>query len=273
MYCRPSCASRRARPENVAFHATRADAEREGFRPCKRCKPDEAALADQQAARITGICRFIETADEIPNLDALAERAGMSVYHFHRTFKAITGVTPKAYAQAHRATRVRAQLDSATRVTDAIYNAGYNSNARFYENADALLGMTPTDYRHGGTNARIRFAIGATSLGAILVARSERGVLRDHARRRSRYARARSAGQVPAGNIDRRATRTSNASWRASWGWSRRRNSGSTCRSTCAARHSSRRVWDALRRIPRRHNRELQRNRRTHRRAEGGTRG
>ncbi len=176
VYCRPSCASRRARPENVAFHATRAAAEREGFRPCKRCKPDEAALADQQAARITDICRFIETADEMPNLDALAERAGMSVYHFHRTFKAITGVTPKAYAQAHRATRVRAQLDSATRVTDAIYNAGYNSNARFYENAGALLGMTPTDYRHGGTNARIRFAIGATSLGAILVARSERGV-------------------------------------------------------------------------------------------------
>ena len=82
-------------------------AEREGFRPCKRCKPDEAALADQQAARITDICRFIETAEEIPNLDALAGRAGMSVYHFHRTFKAITGVTPKAYAQAHRATRVR----------------------------------------------------------------------------------------------------------------------------------------------------------------------
>jgi len=176
VYCRPSCASRRALPQNVAFHATRADAERAGFRPCQRCRPDEAALADQQSARITEICRFIENADEMPNLDALAKRAGMSVYHFHRTFKAVTGVTPRAYAQAHRATRVREQLDSATRVTDAIYNAGYNSNARFYEKADSLLGMTPTDYRRGGANARIRFAIGASSLGAILVARSERGV-------------------------------------------------------------------------------------------------
>ena len=176
VYCRPSCASRRARPENVAFHLTRADAERAGYRPCKRCKPNEPALADQHAARITEVCRFIESAEELPNLDALAALAGMSVYHFHRTFKTITGVTPKAYANAHRAARVRTELDRSSSVTDAIYNAGYNSNARFYEQADALLGMTPTDYRRGGTNAEIRFAIGASSLGAILVARSERGV-------------------------------------------------------------------------------------------------
>ena len=176
VYCRPSCGSRRARPENVAFHATRAEAERAGFRPCKRCKPDEAALADQNAARITDICRFIENEDEIASLETLAARAGMSVYHFHRTFKAVTGVTPKAYANAHRAKRVRAELTRSSRVTDAIFNAGYNSNARFYENADALLGMTPTDFRDGGKNAQIHFAIGASSLGAILVARSQRGI-------------------------------------------------------------------------------------------------
>lgn len=176
VYCRPSCASRRARPQNVTFHATRADAERAGFRPCKRCRPDGAALADRHAARITEVCRFIESTDEMPNLDALAARAGMSVHHFHRTFKAIVGVTPKAYANARRAARVRAELERAPRVTDAIFNAGYNSNARFYENANALLGMTPTDYRRGGKNAEIRFAIGASSLGAILVACSERGV-------------------------------------------------------------------------------------------------
>ena len=176
VYCRPSCPSRRARPENVAFHVTRADAERAGYRACKRCKPNEASLADRHAARITEVCRFIESAEEMPNLDALAERAGMSAYHFHRTFKSITGVTPKAYANAHRAARMRTELDRSARVTDAIFNAGYNSNARFYENAGALLGMTPTDYRQGGTNAAIRFAIGASSLGAILVARSERGV-------------------------------------------------------------------------------------------------
>ncbi len=176
VYCRPSCGSRRARPENVAFHATRADAEREGFRPCKRCKPDEATLADQHATLVADVCRFIETEDEMPSLDALARHAGMSVYHFHRTFKAVTGVTPRSYAQAHRAKRVRSELEGPSRVTDAIFDAGYNSNARFYENAGALLGMTPTAYRRGGANAEIRFAIGASSLGAILVARSVRGV-------------------------------------------------------------------------------------------------
>ncbi len=100
----------------------------------------------------------------------------MSTYHFHRVFKSITGVTPKAYAAAHRATRVRTELARAASVTHAIFDAGYNSNARFYEKSNALLGMTPSDYRKGGTNAQIRFAIGECSLGAILVACSERGV-------------------------------------------------------------------------------------------------
>ena len=176
VYCRPSCGARLPRPENIAFHATRADAEKAGYRPCKRCKPDQPALADQHAATITAACRWIEDAEEVPSLDALATQAGMSPYHFHRVFKAVTGVTPKAYATAHRARRVRDGLNRGDRVTDAIFDAGYNSNARFYEQSNALLGMTPSDWRRGGANAEIRFAIGQCSLGAILVACSENGI-------------------------------------------------------------------------------------------------
>lgn len=176
VYCRPSCGARLPRPENIAFHATRAEAEKAGFRPCKRCKPDQPSLAEQHTATITAACRWIEDADEAPSLEALAEQAGMSPYHFHRVFKAITGVTPKAYATAHRAQRVRHELNRGTRVTDAIFDAGYNSNARFYEQSNALLGMTPSDWQRGGANTEIRFAIGQCSLGAILVASSAKGI-------------------------------------------------------------------------------------------------
>ena len=176
VYCRPSCASRRARPENVRFHASPADAERAGFRPCRRCRPDQAPLAAQHAALVTEACRRIEQAEQAPSLDALALSAGLSPWHFHRVFKAVTGVTPKAYAQAHRGARLRRELGRGRPVTEAIYEAGYNSNARFYEQSDAVLGMKASSYRAGGADARIRFAIGECSLGAILVAQSERGI-------------------------------------------------------------------------------------------------
>jgi AraC family transcriptional regulator of adaptative response/methylated-DNA-[protein]-cysteine methyltransferase len=176
VYCRPSCGARRARPENVQFHATAADAGRAGFRPCKRCKPDQASLAEQHAARVADLCRLIENAESVPSLETLAARAGLSVYHLHRVFKAVTGLTPRVYAAAHRANRVRTELDRSSTVTDAIYGAGYNSNGRFYEEANGVLGMTPTNYRAGGTNTNIRFAIGECSLGSILVAASDRGV-------------------------------------------------------------------------------------------------
>lgn len=176
VYCRPSCAARPARPENVAFHFTTADAERAGFRPCKRCKPNQPPLIEQHAAKVAELCRLIENAEQVPSLDELAQHAGLSAYHLHRVFKAITGVTPKAYAAAHRAKRVRAELSRGASVTDAIYDAGYNSNGRFYEQSNKVLGMTPTIYRAGGANIDIRFAIGECSLGSILVAASERGV-------------------------------------------------------------------------------------------------
>ncbi len=176
VYCRPSCAARQARRENVAFHDSREAAARAGFRPCKRCKPDQAPLAERNAAAVAKACRLIESAEEPPALAELAEASGLSRHHFHRLFKSVTGVTPKAYAAAHRAHRVRDELAVAGTVTAAIYDAGFNSNGRFYEQSSALLGMTPSDFRAGGKGAAIRFAVGQCSLGAILVAATAKGV-------------------------------------------------------------------------------------------------
>lgn len=177
VYCRPSCAARPARPENVSFHATIEDAVAAGFRACKRCKPDQAGHGTEQAALIARLCRRIETADTEPTLDQLAADASLSRFHLHRVFKAATGLTPKAYGAAHRAKRVRAELALGEgSVTAAIYDAGYQSNGRFYAESNQLLGMTPTRFRAGGAETVIRFAIGQCSLGAILVAASEIGV-------------------------------------------------------------------------------------------------
>ena len=176
VYCRPSCASRHARRENVGFHLTCADAERAGFRPCKRCRPNEAGLAEQHAAAVAKACRLMENADATPDLDALAAAAGMSRFHFHRVFRAITGVTPKAYADARRWQRVREELPRSRTVTEAIYDAGFNSSGRFYERSAEVLGMTPTDFRAGGQHAAIRFACEECSLGMVLVAATEKGV-------------------------------------------------------------------------------------------------
>ncbi len=176
VYCRPSCAARLARPENVRFHTTREDAEQAGFRPCKRCKPNQPSLVVRYTAKVTEACRIIEESETVPGLEDLAKRVGVSTYHFHRVFKQATGLTPREYAAAHREKRVRNELGRSGTVTEAIFDAGYNSNGRFYEKSNEVLGMTPTNYRAGGANTEIRFAIGECSLGAILVAQSDRGV-------------------------------------------------------------------------------------------------
>lgn len=176
VYCRPSCAARPARPENIIFHTTREEAEQAGFRPCKRCKPDQPSLVEQHTSTVTRVCRLIEKSETLPGLDELAANAGLSAYYFHRVFKAVTGVTPKAYATAHRAKRIRSELERGATVTNAIYASGFNSSSRFYEKSNQILGMTPSSYRSGGANTEIRFATGTCSLGTILVASSERGV-------------------------------------------------------------------------------------------------
>jgi len=176
VYCRPSCWSRVPLRENVAFFDSPEAAERAGFRACKRCCPNGLAIAAQHAAAIAKACRAIEAAEELPTLSIVAKTAGMSPYHFHRVFKATTGLTPKAYALAHRSKRIRQELSKRNSITEAIYEAGFNSNSRFYEKASQTLGMTPSLFRKGGTGVSIRFALAECSLGSVLVAASEKGV-------------------------------------------------------------------------------------------------
>jgi len=176
VYCRPSCAARLARPDNVAFHLSPADAERAGFRPCKRCRPDLPSRAAREAALIAEACRTIESAEEVPRLAELATKAGMSPYHFHRTFKRIAGVTPRSYAAAHRQRRVQESLGSGMGVTEAIYASGFNSSGRFYEATPEMLGMTPSAYRNGGQGETIWYAVRPCTLGCVLVAATQRGL-------------------------------------------------------------------------------------------------
>jgi AraC family transcriptional regulator of adaptative response/methylated-DNA-[protein]-cysteine methyltransferase len=176
VYCRPSCPSRNANPKNVQLHDSLESARAAGFRPCKRCKPDGASIEAENAALVAKACRIIEEHEEQLSLEELADAIGRSPSYFHRIFKAATGLTPKAYAAGHRAKKVRQRLASANTVTEAMYGAGFNSSGRFYEKSTDMFGMTPSRYRAGGADEEIRFAVGQTSLGAILAASSRKGV-------------------------------------------------------------------------------------------------
>jgi AraC family transcriptional regulator of adaptative response/methylated-DNA-[protein]-cysteine methyltransferase len=176
IYCRPSCPSRAANPKNVGLHDTLAEAQATGFRACQRCNPDGLSPDVENAAIVAKACRLIEQGEEVPSLTKLAEAVDRSPGYFHRLFKKATGLTPKAYADGTRAGRIRNELGKDVSVTEAIYSAGFNSTGRFYEQSTSLLGMTPTRYKAGGQNEEIRFAIGQSSLGAILVASSDKGV-------------------------------------------------------------------------------------------------
>ncbi|KAK77734.1 regulatory protein ada [Bordetella holmesii CDC-H635-BH] len=172
VYNHPANPARLPRRENVEFFASASLAEAAGYRPSHI----QSRVSLAHASWVAQACHRLETADPLPSLRELAAEPGVSSYHFHRVFKAATGLTPRAYAQAHRARRVRGQLDRGERVTTALYAAGFQSNSRFYASADSMLGMKPSAYREGGANARLYFALGQCSLGAILVAQSERGV-------------------------------------------------------------------------------------------------
>lgn len=178
IYCRPSCPARRAKRQHVHFFATSAAAQAAGFRACRRCRPDAPSRAEQHAATVAAACRAIDAADAPPPLAALAATAGLSASRFHRIFKAVTGLTPRAYAAGQRARRLREELErpDGSTVTAAIYSAGFNASSRFYQVAGDILGMTPAAYRRGGDGRDVRFAVSDCSLGRILVACSERGV-------------------------------------------------------------------------------------------------
>lgn len=177
VYCQPSSTARLPKRENVEFFDRAEAAEAAGYRGSRRAHGDQTSAAAERAALVARACRMIEESETPPLLDELAAELGMSPFHFHRLFKAETGLTPKAYSSAYRARKLREELSSAdASITDAIYGAGFNSNSRFYEAADDLLGMRARDYRAGGAGAVMRFAVGQCSLGAILVAQSQRGI-------------------------------------------------------------------------------------------------
>lgn len=177
IYCRPSCPSRHARRDNMRLFPDADAAEVAGFRACLRCRPRDTTSSARHAELVTRLCRRIENDEAMPVLADLASEAGLSAFHLHRLFKAATGVTPHAYARACRARRLQAALDDpGASVTTAIYEAGYQSSARFYEGSNMLLGMTPTTYRGGGNGEEIRFAVGQSALGAVLVAMTQKGI-------------------------------------------------------------------------------------------------
>src|SRR5262249_5118233 len=173
---RPWCPGRRPRRDVVAFFDAPDDAERAGFRACKRCKPRDGAVADPWTEKIRRACLYLSSVEGHPSLARLARRFGGSPYHFQHNFKRIVGVTPREYAEACRLGRVKERLRQGSAVTGAMFDAGYGSSSRFYERAAPKLGMLPTTYRRGGSGMSIKYAIVDSPLGRLLVAATARGV-------------------------------------------------------------------------------------------------
>jgi AraC family transcriptional regulator of adaptative response/methylated-DNA-[protein]-cysteine methyltransferase len=174
IYCKPSCPVRHPKPQNVMFYRTAAEAKLAGFRACLRCRPDE--IARDEVAIQSALALLANEAP--PALEELAKAVGYAPHHFHRLFKRATGVTPAAYARGLRARRAEAALSDEGSVTDAIYAAGYSGPSRFYEETKGRLGMTPSAWKNGGAGSTIHWAVVETSLGAMLVAATARGVCR-----------------------------------------------------------------------------------------------
>jgi AraC family transcriptional regulator of adaptative response/methylated-DNA-[protein]-cysteine methyltransferase len=176
IYCRPSCPSRRPRREYIRYFETPDDAEREGYRACRRCQPDKRTPDEPNLALVQRICRYLsEPRDQIPTLDELAQEFHLSPYHLQRTFKRIVGVTPRQYAEAQRLERFKAGLKQGESVTDALYDAGYPSNSSAYTQAARQFGMTPAAYRAGGA-AAIAYTVAESPLGWLLVAGTTKGL-------------------------------------------------------------------------------------------------
>ncbi len=177
VYCRPSCPSRRPRPDRVSFFDDGAAARAAGFRACRRCDPDGAGPRAEQAGLIAAACRYLEAhADEHVALARLAKHVGYAPHHLLRVFRARVGMTPREFATALRAGKLRAGLKAGLGVAGATFDAGYGSSSRVYERAGEKLGMTPGRYARGGAGERIRYTVGRGALGAMLVAASARGV-------------------------------------------------------------------------------------------------
>lgn len=175
IFCRPSCRARHALRHNVRFYPDANAAQAAGFRPCKRCQPNALAPEQQKIDKVAYACRLLEQESPI-TLDALAQAVAVSPYHFHRMFKSVTGMTPKAWQQAWRAQRLRESLSEGDTVTQAVLAAGFPTSSSYYRHADEMLGMSAKTYRQGGKATEIHYATGECSLGCCLVAISERGI-------------------------------------------------------------------------------------------------
>lgn len=236
VYCKPSCGARLARPENVEFYSTTESARRAGFRACKRCKPDDVVNTAEQVA---AMCREIESSESLPKWSAASKRE----------FEKVTGLTPRAYSEAHRDGRVREALRSSASVTDAIYEAGFESSGRFYEGSGARLGMTPSEYREGGKSTEIQFATAQCSLGVVIVGQTGRGVCfiamgDDHSALRRQLAAQFPKAQLIAG--DAKFARTIDAVVRAIEAPAKEWKLPLDVQGTVFQQ----RVWQALRQIP-----------------------
>lgn len=176
VFCRPGCSSRLPKRENVEFFDTCEEAERAGYRPCKRCKPDSAAPQERLLELIIQACRSIEQSVTPPTLDKLAAEADLSPWHFHRLFRKTVGITPKQYGASLQGQRFRNSLKTEKSVTAAIYDAGFSSSGRAYDNARNRLAMAPSTYLNGSTGLTIRYGVARCFLGWIIVAAIDRGV-------------------------------------------------------------------------------------------------
>jgi len=176
IYCRPSCPSRRPGRDHIVFFELAEVAERAGFRPCRRCHPQDPPY-DPRLEKVRAVIRFIGARDEAPpTLAELSAHVGTSPYHLQREFKKVMGITPRQYAEARRVNRFKEMLRDGNSLSSSIYHAGYGSSSRLYERAAAQLGMTPATYRHGGKGMEINYATSESPLGRLLVAVTHRGV-------------------------------------------------------------------------------------------------
>jgi AraC family transcriptional regulator of adaptative response/methylated-DNA-[protein]-cysteine methyltransferase len=250
VYCRPSCASRRPLRENVIFFQRRDAAERAGFRACLRCKPERERMRDAQAALVEKICRYLEShLEEAVTLDGLGRELGLSPFHLQRTFKAATGITPRAYADFCRLGSFKSALRQGRQVTAALYDAGYGSSSRLYERTASQLGMTPRAYQRGGAGLTIRFDTVATSIGRVLVGATEKGIcairIGDSAKKLQEELRE----EFPAARLER------DAAFLAPWATQLREHLEGRLRKLdvpldIQATAFQRRVWEYLQTIP-----------------------
>jgi len=210
IYCRPSCPARRPRREQVKFFQVPEAAEQEGFRACKRCKPQRAKSDDPKIDLVRHICHAIDEHDEEPQtLQTLSADIGVSAHHLQRTFKEVMGISPRQYADSQRLKQFKANVKGGASVTDAMYDAGYGSSRGLYEKSSAQLGMTPATYGRGGKGMRIVYTIADSPLGRLLVAATERGVCAVALGDSDSELTAKLFAEYPQASIDSRDTKIS----------------------------------------------------------------